>query len=154
METKSEIFIQIIEKLKETLKNTKEQASTAAEAAIDAPGRNESRYDSTKEEMSYLSDAFSKKAKEVENNINELINFSLPEKNNIILTGSLVEISINNNKQLIFLIPTGGGQKIKTRNTTVFTISKQAPLFSIVLGKKPGELINFNGKQIIIKKIE
>ena len=57
MKTKKEIFDEIIKKLQKTLESTIEQADAVRDAAINAPGRNESRYDSTKEEMSYLSNA-------------------------------------------------------------------------------------------------
>ena len=76
MTTKKEIIDALINKLQETLGSTIEQSDMASNAAIDAPGRNESRYDSTKEEMGYLSNALSKKAYDIENIIKELINFS------------------------------------------------------------------------------
>lgn len=154
MKTKKEIFDEIIKKLQKTLESTIEQADAVRDAAINAPGRNESRYDSTKEEMSYLSNALFKKAHDMQNIIKELVNFSLPKETSTVLLGSLVEINTNNSSQLIFLIPCGGGQKIEIGDTSIFAVSKQAPLYSVLLGKKIGETTSFNGKQIIIKKIE
>jgi len=154
MKTKKEIFDEIIKKLQKTLESTIEQADAVRDAAINAPGRNESRYDSTKEEMSYLSNALFKKAHDMQNIIKELVNFSLPKETSTVLLGSLVEINTNNSSQLIFLIPCGGGQKIKVGNTSIFAVSKQAPLYSVLLGKKIGETTSFNGKPITIKKIE
>jgi hypothetical protein len=154
MQTKKEILDVIIKKLMENLESTIKQAGIASGAAIDAPGRNESRYDSTKEEMGYLSNALSEKALGMENVIKELLNFSLPEKTEKIILGSLVEIYMNNNNQFIFLIPSGGGQKIQVGSISIFTVSKQAPLYSILIGKKIGETTSFNEKSIIIKNIE
>lgn len=154
MPTKKEILDAIIKKLVETLKSTIKQAGVASDAAIDAPGRNESRYDSTKEEMGYLSNALSKKALGMEGIIKELANFSLPEKTEMVLLGSLVEIYMGGSNQFIFLIPSGGGQKIEVGGISIFAVSKQAPLYSALLGKRIGETTSFNGKPIIIKNIE
>ena len=154
MPTKKEIFDEIIKKLEEALKSTVEQMDLASDAAIDAPGRNESRYDSTKEEMGYLSNALSKKARDMGNAIKELTNFPLPKKNDTVLLGSLVEIYINEHYQLIFLTPCGGGQKVEVGDINVFTVSKQAPLCSLLLGKKINETVLFNGKPAIIKNID
>jgi len=154
MPTKKEIIDELVKKLTKTLNSTIEQANVASDAAIDAPGRNESRYDSTKEEMGYLSNALSKKARDIQNTIKELLNFSLPEKTETIALGSLVEVYMDNKQQLIFLIPVGGGQKFEVGNTSIFVVSKQAPLYSILLGRKKNQEISFNGKTIKIKNIE
>lgn len=154
MPTKKEILDEIVKKLRKTLQLTIEQADIASDAAIDAPGRNESRYDSTKEEMGYLSNALSEKARDIQNTINELANLSLPEKTETVILGSLVEICMNNSNQLIFLTPSGGGQKIEVGNMRIFTVSKQAPLYSVLLGRKNNETTSFNGKPITIKNIK
>jgi hypothetical protein len=154
MPTKKEILDEIIKKLRETIESTICQADAASDASIDAPGRNESRYDSTKEEMGYLSNALSGKARDMQDALKELLNFSLPKKKDVVSLGSLVEIEMNNSTQLIFLIPCGGGQKIEINGINIFAVSKQAPLYSILLGKKIGEKDSFNGKPVTIKNIQ
>jgi len=154
MTTKKEIIDALINKLQETLGSTIEQSDMASNAAIDAPGRNESRYDSTKEEMGYLSNALSKKAYDIENIIKELINFSLPKKTNTLVLGLLVEIYMNNSNQLIFLVPGGGGQKIKIRDMSIITVSKNAPLYSALIDRKKDQTFLFNGGSIVIKDIK
>ncbi len=154
MPTKKEIIDELIKKIAKTLNSTIEQAEVASDAAIDAPGRNESRYDSTKEEMSYLSDALKAKVLGMQMAIDELTNFSPPKKSEYVIVGSLVEIFMNNSNQLLFFVPSGGGYKIEVGDLSIFAVSKGAPLYSALLGRKKDQATSFNGKPIIIKSIE
>jgi len=154
MEIKREILNAIIQKLEETLDLTIEQSNMAKDASINTPGRNESSYDSSKEEMAHLANSFSKKALKIENEIKKLRNFSILENKEKVTLGSLVEININNNDQFVFLTPCSGGQKIEVGDMRIFTINKEAPISSVIFGKKIGETARFNGKLITIKNIE
>jgi hypothetical protein len=154
MKTKKEIFEQIIEELTKIYNSTVTEIDSVSQAAIDAPGRNESRYDTAKVELGFLANSLSAKAVEMGKVIQTLSIFPLPPKSGIVLIGSLVEVTMNNKNQILFVLPCGGGQKITFDDVSVIVISKAAPLFSFLINKKGGETITFNGRPVKINNIE
>tara|TARA_R110001632_G_scaffold140060_1_gene255944 strand:+ start:50192 stop:50641 length:450 start_codon:yes stop_codon:yes gene_type:complete len=61
--------------------------------------------------------------------------------------GALVETSLGN-----YFLSISSGQ-LMAENKKVFAISVSSPIGKLLLGKKVGDLLNFNGKEINIQKI-
>lgn len=154
IELKRRIFNKVINTLEELLCNASLASNTEIDVSADAPGKNEARYDSTREEMSYVYNAFAKKATELEALIMELNKFSLPRESQEVELGSLVELQIGDIRQLLFIIPCAGGYKISSQLGAVMTISQQAPVFKAIIGKKIGDEIVLAGKTAIITSIK
>lgn len=150
---KEEIFKKLMEQLEKNHKKNQEEITSISDAAIDAPGRNESRYDTSKVELSYLATSLSKKIVELEETIKILSGFSLPMEQKKILLGSLIEISTPGKNQTLFLLPSGGGIKINFENLEIITISKSAPIFKAIINKEVGDIIFFNKETFEIKKV-
>jgi len=153
MTTKNEILDKLIEKLRKLCESTEIEVGSVSAAAIDAPGRNESRYDTSKVELGYLANSLSKKVSEIETIINTLTAFSLPDEISTIRVGSLVTVLNDKNEQTLFLLPVGGGNKLVVDELEIMVMSKTAPLFSAIINHKINDEINFSGRKIIIKKI-
>jgi len=154
MEKKEKIIQELLNNLIASYKKTLAEISSVSAAAIDAPGRNESRYDTAKVELGYLASSLSKKAADMEMDIKELQAFSLLKNYDNITLGSLVFIINHNVAQTLFFLPVGGGQKFISNNDEIIVIGKKSPLFLAMHGKKIGETIIFNNRKIEIRKIE
>jgi hypothetical protein len=150
---KKEIFKKLMEQLQENSQINQKEIDSVTDAAIDAPGRNESRYDSSKTELGNLANSLSQKMAGLEETIKQLTAFSLPEKCERVLMGSLIEISAPGKKLILFLLPSGGGIKVKVDELEILTISKSAPLFNSIINKKVGEAVNFNKQVFKIEKV-
>jgi len=149
---KQEIFDELLKKLQETYNTTIRERDSTAAAAVDAPGRNESRYDTSKVELGYLADSLSKKAGEMEQALTELKAFKLPPADKVVRLGSLVEINNQGKQQFLFLLPSGG-QKISCSVGDIIVMSKTAPLFADIINKQIGDTVFFRQQSITIKKI-
>ena len=69
------------------------------------------------------------------------------KESQIIVDGSYIETSMGN-----FVIACSLGE-IKFENQKIFVLSKQTPLGQLLLGKKIGDVIEMNGKSIIINGV-
>lgn len=69
------------------------------------------------------------------------------KESQIIVDGSYIETSLGN-----FVIACSLGE-IKFENQKIFVLSKQTPLGQLLLGKKIGDVIEMNGKSIIINGV-
>ncbi|TNF41120.1 MAG: hypothetical protein EP310_07770 [Bacteroidetes bacterium] len=78
---------------------------------------------------------------------NELLKIDINKANHKVELGSLVFTNGGN-----YFISIGLG-KIEIENEPVYCISLISPIGKILQNKKPGEKINFQGKEIIILKI-
>lgn len=85
--------------------------------------------------------------KEADKMKNQLKQVDIFQMNDVVKLGSLVETSHAN---FFLSIPLG---KIDLEGKTYFAISKEAPVGQLLLGKKNGEAIVFNGNTYKILKI-
>ncbi|WP_322970260.1 hypothetical protein [Faecalibacter sp. LW9] len=69
------------------------------------------------------------------------------KESHIIVDGSYIETSMGN-----FVIACSLGE-IKFENQKIFVLSKQTPLGQLLIGKKIGDVIEMNGKSIIINGV-
>ena len=76
-----------------------------------------------------------------------LAKIDISKKASLASLGALVETSLGN-----YFLSISSGQLI-AENKKVFAISLSSPIGKLLLGKKVGDLLNFNGKEINIQKI-
>lgn len=76
-----------------------------------------------------------------------LAKIDIAKNSNIVKLGSLIETNLGS----YFLSISAG--KLKTEDTTVFAISTSSPIGKVLLGKKTGDVLSWNGKEINIQKI-
>jgi len=116
------------------------------------------QYETEMEEMFSNSIPFDNKSLpnkiDLAQSIEKLIIFLPPEKTETIMSGSLIEINIKGKKQFMFITPCGGGRNIVIDGITIFILSRRAPLCLSLIGRKAGETISVNDKQITIKTVE
>ncbi|MEK7593382.1 MAG: GreA/GreB family elongation factor [Patescibacteria group bacterium] len=147
---KEKLKKELLDKLKKDLLDNKLRYKKAKEAAIDSPGRMQSRYDSSKEEFNYEAEAIQKRIFEIKKNIEELENLSINFNNDNINIGSVIKIKINDEIKNYFISPAGGGEIL---NNDIMVITPLSPIGKILLDKKENESINFNDKKIKIIEI-
>ena len=73
---------------------------------------------------------------------------NLNNKSNVVTLGSLV----HTNKLNYFITISAG--KLMVDNESFYAISTNTPIGKLLIGKKKGDVISFNGNSIEIKKIE
>lgn len=76
-----------------------------------------------------------------------LAKIDIAKNSNLVKLGSLIETNLGS----YFLSISAG--KLKTEDTTVFAISTSSPIGKVLLGKKTGDVLSWNGKEINIQKI-
>jgi hypothetical protein len=125
-----------IERREETIKNSAERSR---DASNNAPGRMESRYDSTKMEHGYLADSLNFARVEIQGGLEILSGFSLPEDNKKISLGSLVEIQSHDGiKMKVFILPYGGGETVEEEEEEITIITPESPIGREIMGKDAG----------------
>lgn len=154
---KKEIIEMLCDKLQNTLQDIQNHFEAVKQRAIEAPGRMQSRYDSEKQELSYLADALLDRIKRLQQEIIILkqhhISVAAEEETGI---GSLVIImSKSENEKLYLILPAGGGEIIKSKilEKEITIISHYSPLGKILLGKTIGDIIQLRAQQLTVTDI-
>lgn len=152
---KKEIVEALLEKLREALSITERQLEQARQGAIEAPGRMQSRYDSAKQEFSYLAESYQKRIFQIKNEISTLEEWKVRQTSKeIIGMGSLVEIEEDRNKKksFYFILPAGAGEIVKNRRLkkTITIISVKSPLAKELLNKRVGDSLVVASRKLTI----
>ena len=152
---KNQLLKKVIEKMEEKEKETMTQIERNRQDAIESPGRMQSRYDSMKQELSYLVDSLFKRLGDLKKEISNLKKFSMDETiAGEVKLGTIVETESNGNKRIFFMLPAGAGESIQDDKLGKITIlTFVSPLGKSLLGKVEGEEIAAMGKQYLITKI-
>ncbi len=114
--TKEKIKQEVLKFLEKKIQEYEKLLEDLRERIIESESRNTSRYDTTRQELSYLFDAYAKKLHQIKEEwffIKE--NFKL--KDNYILGKNL------------------GGEKIKINEKTYYIITKKAPIYKKIFGE-------------------
>lgn len=158
LETISEIKSFVVEKVLERMNHDEEQTDlqmrTTRQLAIDSPGRMQSRYDSTKQELSYLVDSYQNRLSDIKKEKSVLENFKIVPAGEEIKTGDMVELDTGSTRQFYLILPYGGGVVTEVPNFGgVTVITPLSPLGKILLGKIVGDSVVCNGKEFKIMQI-
>lgn len=154
LEVKSFIVEKVLEKLSYDEEQIDLQLKTTRQLAIESPGRMQSRYDSSKQELSYLVDSHQERLNQIKKEQVLLKNFKLGLAGDEIKTGDIVKVGSDSNQCFYFILPCGGGKVIETldfRQVTVIT--PLSPLGKLLLGKVEGDSLVFSGKDLEVIQI-
>ncbi len=144
----------LIEKILESLKKEsaflKEELGRVSQEAIQAPGRMESRYDSSKQELSYEANRIQQRMDMLEENMNIISAFRQSNDISSAGVGSLISARKDNGQSCaFFILPSGEGELVES----VMVISPKSPIFPAMEGKKAGESFSFRDTAYIIESI-
>ena len=152
---KKEVIKALLEKLSEALSLAERQLEQARQGAIEAPGRMQSRYDSAKQEFSYLAESYQKRIFQIKNEISTLEEWKVRQTSKeIVDVGSLVETEEDRNKKksFYFILPAGAGEIVKNRRLrkTITIISVKSPLAKELLNKRVGDSLVIASRKLTI----
>ncbi len=122
-------------------------AGAQAAANYEEKGSAGDKYE-TSRAMSHLEKDM--QATQLSSNMRELESLLLVDCNQLYETA--VKGSVVQCETILFFIAAGLG-KLTCENQTIFLVSPNAPIAKSLLGKKAGDSINFNKKNIIIKGV-
>jgi hypothetical protein len=131
----------------------------------------QSRYSTFKEEAQYLEAGMKTKLREYSSGLEKLLEFEkkggLKEAaERTIRIGSLVKIgkdqlenskrkAAKNKAQVLFIVPYGGGERIRMRGGIVMTITADTPMGKALLGLQPGDFTEVKmGKEQILVSVD
>ena len=138
----------LLEKLLAKIGNNAEVIAGAAQysrqAAIDAPGRNQSRYDSSREEQGYLADGLNLRRQQIITGIHEAGATQLPQRPESVMVGTLVRLDQDGQTSDYFVLSYGAGNWIESEEGEVLVITPNSPLFQAMKGKKKNEEFSFS----------
>ncbi len=155
---KGELLQQLITQLTKTIKDLQIYAENERNAALQAPSRMESRYDSEKQEASYRANELIERKYFIEQIIQTLTSFAstLPAVCEQVKMGALIKTqdeagTIRN----YFILPAGEGEVIsrETPQDHIFILSPNSPLFPLLENKKLNDTYLFRDKQFTITDI-
>lgn len=118
-----------------------EQASAGATSE---EARAETKWDTCGLEASYLARGHAAQFKALAAGVHELRAFTLP-----VFTGqpagpgALIEVELDGEKMLFFLLPCGGGTELTVEGRTVTVITPESPAGAALSGKKQGGVFSF-----------
>ncbi|PIN89447.1 hypothetical protein COU60_03565 [Candidatus Pacearchaeota archaeon CG10_big_fil_rev_8_21_14_0_10_34_76] len=144
---KKELIERLIGQIVAKSNNMAEAAEDARQLSISAPGRNQSRYDSSKEEFGYLADGLNIRSQEIASGIGMIRAAFFPDRPETVVQGSLVRVEEGSGRHSDYLIlPYGGGEFIETNEGDVDVITPSAPLCEAMIGKRIGEEFSFSAR--------
>ena len=154
----------IIEEVILTLRGHVDEAKrlfdSAREQAIKAPSRMESRYDSTREELSWKAEQLGAGLNTMRSLLHELQSMALQRTHasGIVTVGSAVSVRPLGCEGSIcdtyFIVPFGGGFDVQYEGKTVFVVSQDAPVAQVILGKGLKDICRVGETDMEIVSIE
>jgi len=142
---KRNLILAIIEQLEQDLATTKQAALATLEAATHEESKPENEYDTRGLEASYLAGAQAKRVAEIDQALNIFKSTGLTEfgPDDAVQPTALVEIEIDGKKNMIFLMPQGGGVRLNFDGRAVQVVSPASSLGESLLGLKVGDTAEF-----------
>lgn len=136
--------------------DTKRQFDRTRQDVIEAPGRMQSRYDSSKQESGYLADALLKRLARLRSELTMIGSIKINKTcAGIIEAGSLVVI-IEEEKRRFFMILLGaGGTIVKSTilNCAVTIITPVSPIGKTLMNAAKGDLVIFDQREMTVDSV-
>lgn len=153
---KARVIEAVIKKLEKDREVLRMNIESTMQAARDAPGRMESRYDSTKAEKSFLAASLQEHWAKAGHSLQLLKEFRLNEKDapEEVGIGNLVEAQTRE-REFYMILPAGGGESVMSEElaSEVVIITPYSPLGNSLLGRKPGDTTTVNNRNITVVAI-
>jgi transcription elongation GreA/GreB family factor len=139
---KATLVKQIVAQLEKDLALAIEAAVATYEAATHEESKPENEYDTRGLEASYLAGAQSKRAGEIEEllAICKQINARPFGPDDRIQTTALVEVELNGQDKLLFVLPKGGGMTLSVSGRNVQVITPLSPIGNAIMGLSEGDV--------------
>lgn len=106
------------------------------------------KYETTREMIQQDINRYQKQLVLAENDLSTLLHINLVNIGKRVISGTLVSTNLG---QYFICISIG---LLKVNNNTIYVISPASPLGQLLLGKKVGDLIKFNGNEHTIISLE
>jgi transcription elongation GreA/GreB family factor len=156
---KKYILHQLIIELQEEINDLKLSYERAKQASIDAPGRMQSRHDTTKVEAAWLANNFACALDKKMHDLMQTENINIINKSDKITVGCIVGLSNVSSDDIdyYFIIPCAGGHEICDNDIPISTITPKSPLGGVLIGKRLGDKIdipNAKMRTVMIRCIE
>jgi hypothetical protein len=140
---KLELLNRLILLIKNDIEKQTASFEYARRASMDAPGRMQSRHDTTGVESAWVADGLAKTLNEKEQHITRLTDFHFSEAGDNVHLGSIVSISTGDSSMLehYFILPIAGGYKLQIQDVTIVTLTTATPMGKALIGKQIGDVI-------------
>jgi multidrug efflux pump subunit AcrA (membrane-fusion protein) len=134
-----------IQQLETDLQAMKAAAQANVEAATHEESRAENEYDTRGLEASYLAGAQAKRAAEIDETLAQFRNLDIKTfaKKDPIQSTALIKVKMHEKPSWLFLMPQGGGLKLKFEGESVQVVTPQSHLGQALLRLKVGEVAEF-----------
>ncbi|MCF7764776.1 MAG: hypothetical protein K9N62_13985 [Verrucomicrobia bacterium] len=138
---KSEIFKAVLAQFRHDLGLQEKAAGAAREGATGDEVLSEGKYDTRATEASYLARGHAMQFEALVDGLRLLESYRLPTYGNAdpIGTGALVEVTIDDDQDLYFLLPSGGGITVVHQDREVIVLSLQSPVGQRLRGLTAGK---------------
>lgn len=140
---KEKLIDSLVDEIGKSIEQLQISLESARQAAIQAPGKMESRYDTAKSEHSSLADGIMGQILEQNRLLRSLNDFKLSIHNekssNTVRGGSLVMLETKQGKETLFIIPGGSGYTVNIEGEKITLISPQTPMAKILFSHQAGE---------------
>lgn len=146
--TKIALIAGLRERLENDIKSFRDAAATVRQMVADAPGRNDSRYDTLKIESGWLASSQMAMLAQRQQELCALVCFQpTAESSERVMLGSLVTAMGPMGKLYHFLVaPAGAGMELEWEDEIVTVVSIASPVTRAMLGHGPGESALVNNR--------
>jgi ribosome-binding ATPase YchF (GTP1/OBG family) len=156
---KEEIINAFIDNIKKEIENINKELEHNKQEFQYHKGAMESRYDTFKEEAEHLWEAYENRKKEYNQKIQDLLKVKsllVIKPTSIVCLEEINKEENQNNKKekkWYYLLPIGGYKYSYNNEMEIISLTTESPLGKLLLNKKTGEIIEFNGKKYKITEI-
>ncbi len=151
---KLEIKETFLDLYKSNLKDMQGSIETSTREAWDSPGANQSHSDTNKYQLSNLALGKSNVESEYREAITKIDLLSVDSLDTV-RSGAILQIidRKSSEKKTYYVIPSCGGETIIYDGMEIMTISINAPIATICLGKEEGDEFDYKGKKFEILRV-
>lgn len=137
---KSVIISVILEKLNQTLETQNAIYEQSHKASLEADGKMQSRYDTTKEEMASLANSAMQSMGRTRRMISFFseINTENGLSQDVIGIGTVVIVREQDRKETYFISKEAGGVTVEIDKEKFSVVSAESPIGKILIGQRPG----------------
>ena len=140
MVNKVKVLDAVLAKLEEELRVQLKGQAAAAEGATHAEARAETKWDTCGLEQSYLARGLARQCEALAIQVEELRAFKpTASSDKPIGFGALIEIEMDGDRDLFFLLDCGGGTEAEVDGWKITVITPESPLGAVLLGKASGD---------------
>lgn len=134
----------VIAELENELVRQRAANADASAGATHGEARAETKWDTCGLESSYLARGHAMQFKALAADLEDLRTFMIPVYAGLpVGVGALVEVELDKEKMICFLLPCAGGTEVSFDGQTVSVITPSSPIGAALLDKKKGDRFSF-----------